>query len=491
MKKLLEKITALKPESYIFAVSFCVLAMLWLTNVSNKIIALILFSLIFVFYYKLRNIKTSGLLAYLVSSIVFTGKTYAHQIIPAGILPIEIYPLGFFINFSFTPSLVLVLFLLFLIVRDITNKRMGRIKINFIDILIVLFVMWPIFSDLIASKDPGFSLLFSIVDLSMLVVYFFIKLYGHQMTNIIKYFVWTISALILFESVVSIQQFLIKSPVFKNLEYMTSIEYFGNAADEIQFAFRPLGTFPHANALGVWLSSLMIIIFLILLIKPNRTLFVTCIAGFGALAMTLSRSAWLGFLTGILLCLLILEKVKKMKFGKLTRKYVTIFFLMIPFLGFAFILPRLEKSTYTLEGGGGYFRKVQLTRATETIAANPIFGIGTARSVQEGLSSIDQNDPDRSIVQNVHNWYVLGMIEHGLPYIILFAFILIVYFKKNLTKKEILTIPMNSINGIIQLGLLGGVLSSLIAGLFQPFINLQTIIFSLALFNISKRKNDF
>lgn len=476
------------PENYIFWSTIFFLLTIWFFNFSNKIIAGSFLILIIFYYYKIKDLKLSVLFTYLASSLIFTGKNYPQQIVPPGILPVEIYPQGFFVNFTVTPSLLMLTLLAVLLFREFFTGKFPKLNTKPVDILILLFFMWPVFSDIVASKDPNLSLLFSITGAGILIFYFFVKYFAARVKNFDKYLVALFSALIIFESLVSVQQLIAKSPLGKNLEHQVNIEYFGNAGDEIAFAFRPLGTFPHANALGVWLSASLMFLIFSFLTKPSQIKAVTFFLGFAILTATLSRSSWLGFLIAILVCLLISEKMYKIKFHHHVYKYMRSFIFVVPVLAIFFVIPRLEKSVNTFSAGGGYFREVQTRRALETIESHFFFGVGTNRSVQEGLNSFDPRDPDTSIVQNIHNWYLLGIVEHGIPYLAIFILIIMFYIKmyiQNLIGKGISIINFND---IIQLGLFGGVISSLIAGFFQPFVNLQIIILAIALFKTNKKE---
>jgi hypothetical protein len=462
---------------------------LWFANFSNKLIIVSFVPFLTVLYLLLKNFKLASFFTYLASSVIFTGKNYPQQIVPPGVLPVEIYPLGFFINFTVTPSLILLGLLFFILIREIFSGSIKTFNFGWIDLLWLLFFFWPVFSDLIASKDPDFSMLFSLTEASLVILYFYIKLILAKYTKFKVLLIYSISALIMFQSMVSFNQFAIKSPVFKNLEAMVNIEYFGSAGDEILFAFRPLGTFGHANALGAWIASYLILISVLFIIKPGNFYAIIFGAGFATLAATLSRSSWLGFFVGISLVLYQMEKVNKLKIPKLTYKYIHSFVLLAVALSIFFIIPRLEKSTSTFSEGGAYFREVQLRRAKDSIVANPFFGVGTARSVQEGLSNLRPDDRDTSIVQNIHNWYVLGVIEHGIPYVLIFLIAMAYYAKTYLNKFIRLGISLKNNNDIIHLSLAGGIAASLVIGIFQPFVNIQEILLATALISEASKIN--
>lgn len=460
-----------KTNLYIFFTTILFFLALWILNPGNYIVAAAFIVLIFIYNFKLKNFRISLLLAIIASSVVFTGKTYSIEIIPKGILPLEIYPFGYFINYTITPNAILSVLLAIFLIRDIVNSKVKGYKFIAYDYILIAYFLWSIISDYFGSQTPGLSLLFSTSSLTALFLYFSIKLYVKQKNNFFELLVYLFSAIIIFESLISIQQFISKAPLGKTLESQQGIEYFGRAVDEIQFTFRSLGTFIHANAFGIWISSCLIIITLHFLTKPNYLFAAAFLTGTTSLVLTLSRSSWIGYLTGVLTSLFVLEKLRKIDVSKAIRKYLIWFIVLgVPLLAF-FVFPRFEKSLYTFSQGGGYFREVQLERAFELVGKNPIFGVGSTRSVPEGLKITSPSDPNFSILADVHNWYILSIVEHGVPSIVLFLIILYLYFRKLFIKK---------VFSIKSLSFAAGVGATLIAGLFQPYINFQIIIIALA-----------
>jgi len=460
-----------KTSSYIFLTTFVFFLALWYLNPSNYIVAASFFVLIFIYDYKIRDIRLSLLLALLASTIVLTGKSYPIQLIPKGVLPLEIYPFGYFARFTITSTQMLSAIAVLVIIRDFANGKIKNFKLKSYELILVFYFLWTVISDYIGSGVPSFSLLFSLAGLTTLIMYFYIRLYVVRKKEFIKIFIYLLSALLMFESFISFQQFFAKSPIGKVLESQQGIEYFGRTVDEILFTFRPSGTFGHANALGIWLSSYLVILTVFFLIRPNYLFTTTILAGTAAIILTLSRSSWIGLFIGVVTVLFVLEKIRKRRVSEKINRYLPWFiFLAIPLFIFI-ILPRVEKSAFTFSQGGGYFREVQTKKALELIYKNPVFGVGSERSVPEGLKLVSPKDPNFSILADVHNWFLRLIVEHGIPALLLFLTLIYLYFKNLLTKTKF------SLEG---LGLAAGILATLTAGLFQPYINFQLIILALA-----------
>lgn len=474
------KITYLKPQAYVFYSSLIFYSFLWFFNPQNKIIAVSFLILIFIFYHRLKDIRLSLLLSYLTSIIIFTGKRYLIQLLPLGIFPVDLYPLGYVVYFVISPKHILAFIMFIFLVRDIIKTRFKLIQIKKADLLVIFYFFWILASDVFGSKNPAISLLFSIASLHLLIFYIYLKTYIKKSKLFFLILLGLFASQILFESLISFQQFAASSPIFKNIEEQVDIEYFGHAVDELQFRFRPVGTFAHANVLGLSISFFLSVIFVYLYKQPKPIFFTALIGGVITLAMTLSRSSWIGFAASIITSLFILERIKKIRPPPIfTKNMLSLSVIAILLVAF-FVLPRAEKSIYSFGrgGGGGYLRTLQIRDTLNIIARNPIFGIGTFMSVQEGIL-INPKGVFTSVPLGIHNWYLLTAAEHGIPALLLFASFLLVFIKPIIT--SIIKKRMQSLKQFIKLGLVGGIISLLVVGLFQPFIGEEFILLSFGI----------
>lgn len=459
-----------KPK-FIFWTTLIFYTLIWVFNPSNYMVAGLFLALTFVYMVILKDIRLSILITCLSSSIVFTGKTYSIQLVQQGILPTELYPSGLFTTFTISPNLIITIIMFFVLIRDILLKKIKVSRPNSQTIVVIIYFFWAIISDYFGSKAPSYSLMFSVFNLTLLVVYFYFKTYVKDNQKMFKYLTALFSALIIFESLISFQQLVSKSPIGKTIETQTNIESFGLAADELHFTYRPLGTFIHANYFGLWLSTYLMLFIYLALLEANRLSIFTLLIGFSALVTTLSRSSWIGFFIGAMATLYIIEKVRKIKLPKSFTKYLSVFILLAIPLFVVFILPRAQKSVYTFDEGGGFYREVQIRRGFELIAKYPIFGVGTERSIQEGLTLINKNDPNFSILFNVHNWFILTCVEHGIPSLLIFIVLISIIVNK---------IYRSGYTPRWKMFFVTGLLTNLVVGLFQPYINMQLIILTLA-----------
>lgn len=467
-------------EKYLFWLTVLFYIILLVANPPNKVIA---FAFIFFFlalYLKIKNFSLSLLFVFIASLIIKTGKSYPIQLLPTGVFPEEIFPQGYFVHLVVTASHIISFVMLVYLIREFLLKKINirNLKINAADILVLVFFILKILSAIIASKEPQLSLVSEILSIPCLVLYFYIRFLVKIDVRFWKMLVFLLCGLVVFESLLSFSQLKAKSPLYKNLEYQVNIEYFGKAIDEPEFTFRPVGTFDHANTLGIWLASVLIFLFAFIAKDKSDILCLSFLIGIFALVTTISRSAWLGFFVGIVTLLFLGKRAGvdlKFFLGKISRWRI---FLVPSFIFsfFFFIIPRIEKSFYSFgpSAGAFFYRRIQIQDALEIIKLHPFFGVGALMSVYEGLF-LDFYTVAASIPLVVHNWFLLITLKNGL--LALFAFIFFVflsvknfwYISKKL-KPEFL-------------GTFSAVLCLFVAAIFQPYINTVFVFLLLSATN--------
>ena len=473
------------PDVYVFAVSLIFYTALWFLNPGNKIIALSFVLLIVIHFLRFKRLDISLLLAFITSLVIFTGKSYPIQLLPSGIFPEEIFPSGYFINLVVTPSHVISFLMLLFLIRGVyTDINLRKnLKVGLVDVLLLLFFVWGLTSGGIFSKRPDISLVNNLLGWGNLIVYFYLKIFKiYKIKNFLPIVVGLFSAMVVFESLISFGQLAAKSPQYKNIEYQVNIEYFGKAVDESEFTFRPVGTFAHANYFGIWLSSALILLAVVFLKRPTNYVLFAILLGLGGLSVTLSRSAWLGFGIGSGLALFMLRKSNVKSLLKLYARKLLIFSPIVVILVLFFVFPRLQKSLYSfgVDSGSGFFRRIQIEDSLEIIKENPLFGVVSLMGVYEGLN-LDRETVLASIPLAVHNWYLQICLENGIPALILF--ILIILFSLRLLINNIVKFSPRSFEAYAHTGFVGGILSLLVAGIFQPYIGDTFMFLSLGFIN--------
>lgn len=472
-------------DVYVFAVSLIFYTALWFLNPGNKIIALSSILLIIIHFLRFKRLDISLLLAFITYSVIFTGKSYPIQLLPSGIFPEEIFPNGYFIDLVVSPSHIISFFMLVFLIRNIYADRnlRSKLKVGLVDVLFLSLFFWGLISDGIFSRRPDVSLVNNLLGLGNLIAYFYLKIFKIcKIKDFLPIIVGLFSAMVVFESLISFGQLMAKSPRYKNIEYQVNIEYFGKAVDESEFTFRPVGTFAHANFLGIWLSSVLIILTSVFLKRPTDYVLFAILLGLASLSATLSRSAWLGFGVGSGLVLFMLRKKDIRSLLKPYTKKLLIFIPITIVLVLFFVFPRLQKSLYSfgVDSGGGFFRRIQIKDSLEIIKENPLFGVGSLMGVYEGLN-LDRETVLASIPLAVHNWYLQICLENGIPALTLFILMILFSFRPLIN--NIMKFGPRSFEDYAYTGFVGGVLSLLVAGIFQPYIGDTLMFLSLGLIN--------
>jgi hypothetical protein len=350
-------------------------------------------------------------------------------------------------------------------IRDLFTKIVSLKIFSGLNFILLCFFVWKLLSDAFGSRQPEISLLFELLSLPLLVLYFYLQFYAKSIKVFVPILLSLFTVFIIFESVISFQQYASKSPIGKRIEIQQDIEHTGSTADELQleYTYRPGGTFGNTNTLAMNLVFWMTFVLSYYIKTWDRKALYILTIGFVSLVITLSRSAWLGFGASLLTMLFLYTKVIKVKIVPKFNQLIlpTLLFVMPLFM--LFILPRIEKSIYTFTDGGGNFRLTQIAATWEIILSRPIFGVGTSMLVVEGVNYLP-----KSIYQiaplDVHNWYLSLSVNHGIP-----AFIVFTSFVLLSTKQIYLRVlgrknkyPLN----FLDVGFLSALSAFFIIGLF-------------------------
>lgn len=480
----------LKPPLFVFSTTIIFYSILWIISPSNKIIIASFIIFFLCLYTKLRNIRLSAFLTYFASLIVLTGKTYEIQLIPPGVFSIDLWPNGYLLHIIVTPSHVIAFFLSVIISIDLLKKQFPIIRITLSDWLIFLAFFWRSVASLLASKQPEISIILTLLSSTPLVAYLFLRLYAKQWKAPLLLSTAIIAGLLVFESVISLQQFSKGTPLGKSIEAQKGIEFFGEGADELQFRFRPLGTFEHANELGAFTAFALFVVLALYSSTSKRIFEITFLIGLITLITTLSRSSWIAFSIGLFVSARLIKNLLKTRQiifspGKTTAIGAVSFIFFV-----FFIFPRLERSIYSFVevDGGGTTRILQIKNALMLISRSPLMGVGAGMNVIEGYIQ-DPGGVMAVFPTSVHNMYLLLAVEHGIPALVLFLAFVLSYLRTIQTSLR--KISLYNQWSIITRGILAGIITLSIVAIFQPIWHEPFIILSLALIYENVHKNQF
>ena len=476
--------TSLKNPSVLGTSTLAFYLAIWFVNPSNKLMVILSIVFLFLLAYIINHVQLAALFTYLITTVLPMGKKYVFVLHDLKEFPLlkELYPIGLTESISLSVAdVIFSIFLLSIFINLTTSKfrQLRKIKISLLDILIVLFFFYGMFADLYASSRPFLSLFFKKGLSEMVVIYFSLKYYFQRVANLTYSVMIIFVSILFFESFLALQQFIFSAPLGKNFEAMFNIEQFGAAPDELIFSFRPLGTLSHANDLGLFIASLMPILFYLLLNKNSPSIIpISFFTGLIVLFLTLSRSAWLGFFVSIGFFIYILEHRFKInlieKFSLKKIAYVSLLFLPL----IIYLMPRVARTVYSTNQSGGLTLRIrQISESLELLASQPLTGVGAGMSVFEMIER-NKNSVFVGFPSSVHNYYVLLAVENGLPSLILLLIIVILSIKKFLASHRPHSFAWISAYLVILIG-----------ALFQPFFNFQLFFILLGL-NSAKISSD-
>jgi len=339
-------------------------------------------------------------------------------------------------------------------------------------------------SDVLGSKYLEISILYSLLNIQPLIVYIYLRCYLGNRDKFRLLFVGLIASQIISQSIFAFHQSLEGGQIGKFIE-ARSDSAAQIAMDEYGLKFRPSGTFRHANHLAMYMAFWLSIIFPF--VYKNGSLWLTSafFLGLLVLALSLSRSAWIGFTVSILLGVFVMDKVKKVGLPRIFishRYYLVAIIVLLMYI----VIPRVEKSFYGLAFGGFTYRINQTVEAIRLVSSNTIFGVGSGMAVFEGLRSNPMGYFYTSPT-GIHNWLLTITVEHGIPLFLIFVLGTIFAFKWGFS-----TVFGRSKSGssLFNLGILCGVLAVLLNSLFQPYEPTVLLAISYAILTSINSKNE-
>ena len=445
---------------------------LWLINPSNKQVVIYFIIFFFILWYKLKDWSLSALTSWIVSSVIFSGKTHIFKLLDLGKFPslrYEYPDLGYFVTLVIKTVDIISFFMLTVIVFTVI-RGIKKISLKTFDILLIIYAGSTIVANLAVSPNVFVSLYSNIEIFNAVILNFFLKLFIDKKDRVQPIY-GLLSVVVIFELFVSAQQLIQSSVIGKTIEFLPSIPKFGGVADEFS-AFRPVGTFNHANTLAMYAAPLFIVFFSLYIIKPSFKFMVPLISGAILTFVTLSRSAWGSLIVGFLYMLHNIEYSLKINlFKKLKMLIIISSIAIVPLLIYTF--PRVVKTLYAFQpSGGGNLRLRQINESLALFARSPIFGVGNEMSVVRGIER-DQSGVFTGFPAPVHNFYVLEMVEKGFVNVVIFVILIVVFLKdmyQSLKSKE-------KEKKIAVLGLTTAGLVLIMTAFFQPFFYLHFLVF--------------
>ena len=275
--------------------------------------------------------------------------------------------------------------------------------------------------------------------------------------NNFKKILFIFSIAIIFESILSISQYLKQSSIggvwyfFGERTFNGQTPGISNASLNGNLVLRAYGTFSHPNVLGGYLLiGMSLVLFNLGLFKKKaeKLLGLICLViGTLSLVTTFSRVA-------ILLWVLILFIVLLSKMGRpFFKKNAIALLLFIPFVAFfIFYTPIILRfSNFTFYDESFSQRQELFKNSLEIIKTHPFFGTGLNNFLAE-LSHIQKTNNFIFFLQPVHNIFLLTVAQTGISGFIYFIFFLARTFKNAIDEKKLINYKLVIFLSILILG---------------------------------------
>lgn len=404
----------------------------------------------FLFYLEFRDIKK---VIYLISvaSIPYSIGPFSTQILSEGT--------PFSSSLGITPfTLSTALLALLLLIRPID------IKIKSADLIITVFIIYGIIGFVVSPTQTSY--LYGLIQLLVLILFYFNSRRMLSDKQIQPYVIWILFSIIVFESLITVMQFLMQRPLGLFIEEYLQNKPYGLISPENELIYRSSGTLTHSNYLAALIVSIFPIIILkeFNILKKIRFVFpiIICLSIL-AVTVTFSRTSWL------LLLLVFIFFIFHNKLFTLSKKYFlqilvfSILFLGIFLLTFPSVSNRLRSIPYALTDMGSFGLRMKVIGISLSILPQSfIFGIGLNQFSQIAPDYTDEqifnvNSPSSTTL--IHNIFFQIATEMGVPALIIFIVFLLLLFKEFRKNKSDLFKQVSYLGLLVYLG----------AGMVNPF----------------------
>lgn len=463
--------------------------------VNNKVFFVWSCLYILVLFYYCRSYWLVLLYAYIPFSSIRIGQLYTFEIIPAYILNHPLYPEGQRVFFTFSPYIVLLFSGMAGLILNSIYRR-GKMGLNMVIVFYLGAGVFQLISAMNSEFKPFYSVLLAITSIAgiawIIVVRSELGLLSPKVfRKVITTFFTIIILSLVFESLITIVQYIKRSTIGIHIEQTEIIPYFGGGADENPLQFRPVGLTSHANILGEKTASLLWGIFLLSSylireskgMKRKKIIYATILVGFCSLIVIIlsqSRSVYLGVLAAIVVFAVLQRNIlnRVIQYGLQIMRNYPLLTIMITIFSTLLIADRFWYSLYSFGNSGGFTtRALLVNEAWMLFQRFPLFGVGPGMFIQ---AAFEQNPLGvmKYFPESVHNGLLLLLVENG-------TLAAIMYFLAVATLVwKIMSVGIYKANTAI---IAGSIIMSVVIMWFQPFI--LTLPFSIVIYLLlSSRK---
>lgn len=424
---------------YVLSLFYCFILLLFPDNLQLGLGITAVY--IVVLYVLTRNLLTSFMIGFLISSQFFTpAKEYQFEYASAREYISELRPRGIMSSISLNLSDITGMFIVFLLIKNkilfIINKKAFGTNRQFISLLQAPSTLWvllcwlmyfllSLYSSIYLSFSPLYSLNLLAQYAKMVIAFIAILYLNIEQTSKRPLMYIVLLVMLSFQSVVGISQFAISLSNYGLTEKLVTADIEQNVV-----LSRVIGIYGSANA-HAYSIAVLLLLCLPFLINNNKWV----LSAIGSLAavniiLSQSRTVWVGF---FVLLLLYIKKVYK--YMKSVLRVYAIWIL----IAFFFIMyPRIEASNvFFTEEGGGHLRLEMLADGAQLLKESPWIGYGAGTGIRVFLNKLP-NGYIHTFPDEIHNIFFQIAIESGIPAAILFftpfVVFLWIWFLKSHTK---------------------------------------------------------
>lgn len=435
-------------------------------------------------FYLTRSTILTMVLASVPLSIIQVGQLYQLLVIPANELVHPFYADGRMIYFSFTPWWALSLAMIILLGLSLLVCRNSSRGLSWFVVGFLLLVLLSVETSARSEFFPNLSMIYNISDMGMVAWYWLLVIgssvwyrkWRKRYWQSLNWLLGCVALTVLFQGLVTIVQYVIRSPLGLTIEQVGAVPIFGLGADENPLAFRPVGLEAHANMLANQIVGFLFVALLLMvwLGEQNRLSRLVRIGvvsslwmGVVIIALSLSRAAYLALvMAGIILwigwgklieqrAMAVVETLKKHK-------------LLVAAGGGVLCLSVIDRTYRTIfsltQTGGVFFRNQLLMITMEMVKQHPLEGVGRGMFIV-AMHAIDPKGIVRYFPEAVHNGWLLLVAERGIV-----ALVLVVAIQM-LVVRQVL---FGSLSNKVKSAMIAGFLAQGVMSVFHPFENVIT-----------------
>lgn len=408
---------------------------------NNKFFFLLAAMYVAAIFWHTRSAGATYLYAFLAFQIYFIGQRYEFLVIaPELLLKNTLYPNGRYLLYTITPSLILAVSATISMLLTLPRSyRSARFPLSFISYGLLLFV--SLISSVYSQIMPTLAVLYTLDSIFvfgwLITTYHFLQSQPYVMRRRLlttSFIIIVIS--VLFESGITVTQYIKRDVVGLNIEGTRSVAPFGSGPDENPLQFRPVGLTYHANMLAARFVAIFYIIILMshILSINSGSKKIKYLGWAGAslclftLVLTQSRVGY----ASVLIPLFVLAVIYKShivswiyELKKWAKPYLVLFVPLIAVASFTLVDRLLYLRYAFLENAGWKTRELLIQEAMTLVVKYPLLGVGTGMFIPAAFNEHRYETIGISIMsyfpESVHNGFFLILSENGIFALALFV----------------------------------------------------------------------